>query len=437
MNEEQLQLLRDAGLLTAEQYETAKMILSDPTKASNPPVDSGVADAYTTQLADEGQAMYQNFLLRNQGVSYPTISTIDTPETSPMGTAETLIPTYPIGDQTNLVQPTSDPTDNLNVGALPTRPSGLDTKSVEGMLSSGITFPQLPGTSAGLGSVTSRTPPKEFGTNYEAYLKYKAAVEAGTLRNEDYSDADIVAGKDVADLAAKKEGATQTRTDQERLNALQAALSQGSGDIGSDLFTLGRGIGAEKGSAGRLANIIGGGGSALFAGARNVLSGIGYSKANQYSQNYYDDLLNKRKYKNASQTQNANNQGEMPMKYGGLFEYEDGGSASFEGEQPQQEQQGGMEEIAQVALQMLQQGATPDQVVTALIKKGVPHKQAMQIVQEVTQQEPQEPEASEEEPQMKGGGTFRHKVGDYVEFSYGGEMHKGKISRIENGQIYL
>ncbi len=50
-------------------------------------------------------------------------------------------------------------------------------------------------------------------------------------------------------------------------------------------------------------------------------------------------------------------------------------------------------------------------------------------------QNPQEEGA--EVPKMKCGGTFKHKVGDAIQFSYGGVMKEGIISKIENGKIYL
>jgi hypothetical protein len=94
--------------------------------------------------------------------------------------------------------------------------------------------------------------------------------------------------------------------------------------------------------------------------------------------------------------------------------------------------------------EMLQQGMAPQQVLESLVERGVPQQQAVQIIEQVMsemqQMQPQQPaqEASEEDlPKMKNGGVFSHKVGDFVEFKIGGKTKKGRISKIENGKIYL
>ena len=38
---------------------------------------------------------------------------------------------------------------------------------------------------------------------------------------------------------------------------------------------------------------------------------------------------------------------------------------------------------------------------------------------------------------MNEGGEFNKNVGDFIEFEYEGKKYSGKISKIENGQIYL
>ena len=107
-------------------------------------------------------------------------------------------------------------------------------------------------------------------------------------------------------------------------------------------------------------------------------------------------------------------------------------------------QQGGQEEqmqqIAMMVQQMLSQGATPEQVMQALVSQGVPQEMAQQVLQQIMQQAQQ--------PQMAYGGLFKDtnsdpvvnfnkNVGDKVEFSVGSKKYKGKIKKIENGKFYI
>lgn len=123
--------------------------------------------------------------------------------------------------------------------------------------------------------------------------------------------------------------------------------------------------------------------------------------------------------------------GETFTNYVNFKQFQDGGQ-----QQPQEGQQEQMQQIAMAAQQMLEQGMTPDDVISNLIQKGIPHQQAMQIVQSVMQ------------PQMNFGGlfgnvnadpitNFNKNVGDMIEFEYGGMKKKGKIKKIENGKMYL
>jgi hypothetical protein len=240
----------------------------------------------------------------------------------------------------------------------------------------------------------------------------------------------------------------------------------GGSDISTELFTMGRGIGAAKGAKGKNAAIIAGGGAALFDITRNVLAGVGYEKSNQYVENEYRKNqygTGSRDYTRQRQYKNANPMGEMDFgRDGGMFgnftpdlisnykrKFEEGGEQEGMEQQPMQPQmqpqeqeegqpQDQMQQVQMMIAQALQQGQEPQMIVQALAERGVPREQAMQMVAQVAQQmQQQNMEQSGEEPEMKKGGKFKHNVGDYIEFKVDGKIKKGKIKRIENGKIFL
>jgi hypothetical protein len=98
-----------------------------------------------------------------------------------------------------------------------------------------------------------------------------------------------------------------------------------------------------------------------------------------------------------------------------------------------------MQQVMQMVMQALQEGAQPEQVVEMLVQQGIPQEEAMQMVQMVMQQA----------QAMKYGGLFEdggnvnsqsfygRGVGDYIEFEYGGKLQKGRIRSINNGKITL
>ena len=91
-------------------------------------------------------------------------------------------------------------------------------------------------------------------------------------------------------------------------------------DLSTELYMMGMGIGSKPGTRGRAAAIIGGGGAALFDIARNVASGIGYQKRNQYVNDYYRQQQNRIQYSPVSQTSNDNYLGGIPTgQMGGMF----------------------------------------------------------------------------------------------------------------------
>jgi hypothetical protein len=301
------------------------------------------------------------------------------------------------------------------------------------------TYPTLPETPPKILS----NQPTSYGSDYDAYLKNKQDTQRTEIPNGLYTDAEIAQGLDQKTYDPK----TGTRTDQQgggankdqaRLNAMMRYMNPGGSNLSTELFTLGRGLGAEKGTKGKWADIIGGAGAGLFDIARNVASGIGYSKMNDYTQNYYDDLMKEKKYTNISQTDNTNNVGYTPYaRDGGKFFFaEDGGEMPQEGAQPQ-------DQMVQVAQQLVE-GLGSLEAIDAYLKEQGTDEQSYQAIMQIAEQmlgensaPGQEQPEAQEQPQMKGGGTFTHKVGDFLEFEHDGKTHSGRISKIENGQIFL
>lgn len=128
---------------------------------------------------------------------------------------------------------------------------------------------------------------------------------------------------------------------------------------------------------------------------------------------------------------------EMAQKYGiskeraeELISMQMGGMQSAqeevqEGQQSNpQEEQGEVsqeEQIIQMIMQSLQQGATPEQIVEQLISMGLPQEQAVQVVQMVIEQAqaPQQeaPQMQEEQMAMQGGGQVYAQSGTGFSFS--------------------
>lgn len=249
-------------------------------------------------------------------------------------------------------------------------------------------------------------------------------------------------------------------------------LYPGGSDISTELFTLGRGLGAAKGSKGKGAAIVGGAGAAVFDATRNILSGVGYEKSNQYVEDWYRKQQygpDSNRYTRNSQYKNANVMAEMDFQDGGEFfkpvnidiiggisnkekkYFEDGGEREEEErgeflqssqEEKQEEGEGQLsdqqQQVQQMIAQAIQQGQEPQLIIQALVQKGMDEQQATQLVSQVVQMmQQQNQEESEEESEMKKGGKFKHRVGDYVEFMFEGKLKKGKIKRIENGKIFL
>lgn len=129
----------------------------------------------------------------------------------------------------------------------------------------------------------------------------------------------------------------------------------GGSDISTELYTLGRAIGAPKGSRGRAATGISAGVAAASDAARNIFSGVGFEKRNAYVDQYYRDRLKDNNYTANPQSNNVNNIGSfygegggetgmdflqkgsanpqedmLTTKDGGVFNYQAGDTITFE-----------------------------------------------------------------------------------------------------------
>lgn len=98
-----------------------------------------------------------------------------------------------------------------------------------------------------------------------------------------------------------------------------------------------------------------------------------------------------------------------------------------QGQPPMQQapQQGGggdpMEEVIEMVMQAMQQGASPEQVVQSLVQQGIPQEQAVQVVQMVMQemqggQGGQGAPQGGGQPQMMTGGTPKYQKAGTVKY---------------------
>lgn len=192
-------------------------------------------------------------------------------------------------------------------------------------------------------------------------------------------------------------------------------------DLKTDLYSLGRSIGAPAGTPGKALGIIGNAGSALFEIARGVTSGIGYEKRQDYINQWYLDKQQDNTYKSAPQYGNENGTGGDPKKkYGGLFE--NGGVSGTDPIAPAQQAMAPQQtqrttQMQQLVAMMLQDGDEPQIIVEELVSRGVPQGQAVQVVQQVVEtmsQAPAQPQMPApqgpmSQPSMEFGGVHGRK----------------------------
>jgi hypothetical protein len=93
-----------------------------------------------------------------------------------------------------------------------------------------------------------------------------------------------------------------------------------NGDLTTNLYNLGRAIGQKKGTPGRGFGIVGNAGAATLEATRSLLSGVGFSKAQAYTDQFNQEqmIAARKKYESNPQYSNAN-------YIGGPTESRDGG----------------------------------------------------------------------------------------------------------------
>jgi hypothetical protein len=102
-------------------------------------------------------------------------------------------------------------------------------------------------------------------------------------------------------------------------------INPGGSDLSTEIYSLGRALGTPKGTPGRGLNAIAAGGAAAFDIARNLASGIGFSKRNQYVMDWYKKKQQEQNYTPDSQSADQNSTGgrrdggTIGMKLGGIF----------------------------------------------------------------------------------------------------------------------
>jgi hypothetical protein len=219
-------------------------------------------------------------------------------------------------------------------------------------------------------------------------------------------------------------------------NLLQKALKFWTpNDLDTNLFSIGRMAKYEpKDKSGKVAKgvaMTAYGLSSLVNIAGKVAEGAGFQNQNNLAEKYNNDILAERKYKNAQQTANKNNTGGMSFQDGG----EQVSEEPMQEEQGMEQQEEGQGQIPQkvldIANQLVESFDTIEEIDTYLKQNKVDentYNMIMEAASDIIDANSEEEEEVEEED---------IKEGDYVEFEHGGKMHKGRVSKIVNGKIYL
>ena len=270
-----------------------------------------------------------------------------------------------------------------------------------------------------------------------------------------------------------------------------------NGDLTTNLYNLGRAIGTKPGTKGRGLAIASNTGAAALEGARALFSGVGFSKAQGYTDQYNQEqmIAARKKYESNPQYSNTNyTGGPTQSRLGGrINHFEEGGEQqqmdprmqqmmAQQQQQPQQGMQGQADPRMQQAMaqegqqqmdprmqqqqqepQMNEQEAqayqqiaeklvnsfeTIEEIANYLKENEVDEaaynailRFAEEMLEDKDESADDNEEATEEpeekEEMRKGGKKFNKKVGEYIEFEYGGKTYKGTIKSIKNGQIFL
>lgn len=272
-----------------------------------------------------------------------------------------------------------------------------------------------------------------------------------------------------------------------------------NGDLTTNLYNLGRAIGQKKGTPGRGFGIVGNAGAATLEATRSLLSGVGFSKAQAYTDQFNQEqmIAARKKYESNPQYSNANyTGGPTESRLGGrINHFAEGGEQEMDPRaqqmmaqqqqqqadprmqqqqmdprmaqqqqmdpRMQQQQEGQMNEqeaqaYQQIAEKLVNSFETIEEIAEYLKENKVDeiaYKAILQFAEDMMEdrdqsaddneeatEEPQgaeDTEGSEEGQMRKGGKKFNKKVGEYIEFEYDGKTYKGTIKSIKNGQIFL
>jgi len=394
--------------------------------------------------------------------------------------------------QLTFPSPTQPPLGGYTIGDMQNNVEGVNPYySIFDNNSNGLNFrydqriPEVPvnqqytnQTSITLNPSTDNSGSQSFGNDYNAYLadaiKYQGKYRDAQAVDDAFTRGDITQQeRDRLQLLSPEQLTAETKplTDDQKIdmNAVKGMdamryMNPMGGDFTTNMYQLGRSLAAEKGTPYRGLGIGLNAGAGLLEAARGIGSGMAYQNMNNQTRNYYNDLMKRRQYTNASQTQNVNITGGVASgREGGLFteqHFAIGGEqqpseeeqmmmmqqqaqqqqgAPQEGEgMPQEGQQNPQEQMVQIAQQLVA-GLQSLEAIDAYLKEQQVDEQTynaiMQIAQQIIAEQEQAP--TEEVPTMRNGGKFKHKVGDKIEFTHKGKKHKGVIKKIENGQIYL
>lgn len=261
------------------------------------------------------------------------------------------------------------------------------------------------------------------------------------------NDAPLIFNEETRDLLNKnnygdKKDSEDKKPPEDPTNLLQKALKFWTpNDLQTNLFSIGRMAKYKpKDTSGKVAkgvSMTAYGLSSALNIAGEIAKGAGFQNQNNLAEKYNNDILAQRDYKNAQGTANKNNSGGMSFQDGGeqVSEepmQEEQGMEQQE-QQPQEEGQGQIpQKVLDIANQLVESFDTIEEIDTYLKQNKVDentYNMIMEAASDIIDANSEEEEEVEEEEDIKEG--------DYVEFEHGGKMHKGRVSKIVNGKIYL
>jgi len=162
-----------------------------------------------------------------------------------------------------------------------------------------------------------------------------------------------------------------------------------NGDLTTNLYNIGRAIGQKKGTPGRGVAIASNTGAAVLEGARSLLSGVGFSKAQAYTDKFNQDQMieARKKYESNPQYKNAN--------------YTDGPTESRDGGKIRVFAEGGeqMDPRQAQMMQMMQQQQGQQEADPRQQQQQMDPRQA-QMMQQQGQQQMDPRQAQQQETQM-------------------------------------